>query len=263
MSREPNRQAEDVAADPIRQLYFSIVCDQSIPNEGWAVSSSSERTDSLNRIVAAWPFGFCDDLYLHDRRKLDDQRDNHRMIWILRENGTHLYPVLCDSTGEARYYRQVIEYWSGEDKLNQASSDADPCSNLGMVAEALKARGEASADGRPAGSVSRRGLPAGGHNTTCPPGGQNIDCRWRQPPVHVGSHHSPEGDTWLLINNFFITLFSVPRNAASVAKRSVSRRRLGLCGGHRQESRWFRHPNWWLLRSRASTCPKSRENCRV
>ncbi|MCA9189833.1 MAG: hypothetical protein KDA99_29620 [Planctomycetales bacterium] len=92
-----------------------------------AIQSRDKRYQLLLAEAArlGWPRGFCNDLYLHDRRKLEDYRDNHEMIWVLRENGTHLYPVLCESAGEARYYRQVIEYWSGDDKLNQASNDAD------------------------------------------------------------------------------------------------------------------------------------------
>lgn len=56
MSREPNVQTEGAGADQVRQLYFSIVCDQSLPNEGCAFGpSSSEQARRLNRITAAWP----------------------------------------------------------------------------------------------------------------------------------------------------------------------------------------------------------------
>jgi hypothetical protein len=47
------------------------------------------------------------------------------MLWILRQYGTHLYPVQCGSGHEAAYYRQVIRYWSGDHKLNLATQDED------------------------------------------------------------------------------------------------------------------------------------------
>lgn len=71
-----------------------------------------------------WPFGFSNDLYLHDRETLT-KHPCKEMIWILRENGTHLYPTRCTTSGEAAYYRRVIEYWSGDDKLNAATRNED------------------------------------------------------------------------------------------------------------------------------------------
>lgn len=64
-----------------------------------------------------WPRAFCSDLYLHDREKLELNPDEP-MVWVLRENGTHLYRINCDTTGEMNYCRAVLQYWSGEDKLN-------------------------------------------------------------------------------------------------------------------------------------------------
>jgi hypothetical protein len=83
-----------------------------------------------------WPVCFCDDLYLHDREKLETSGDE-RMIWILRQHGTHLYPVKCGSSGERDYYRRVIHYWSGEDKLNVATTDDDRAKFYLLTKDAL------------------------------------------------------------------------------------------------------------------------------
>ena len=71
-----------------------------------------------------WPTAFTSDLYLHD----SDTLKNHpgrAMLWILREHGTHLYPVVCTSRGQISYVRRVIKYWSGEDRLNLATKDSE------------------------------------------------------------------------------------------------------------------------------------------
>lgn len=65
----------------------------------------------------AWPSAYTDDLYLHDRQQLE-RHPQEELLWILREHGTHLYPTQCDNSHEASFYRQVIEYWSGDHKLN-------------------------------------------------------------------------------------------------------------------------------------------------
>lgn len=61
------------------------------------------------------------------------------MIWILGPNGTHLFPTECETSGEASYYRHVIEYWSGDHKLNMASSTADRAKFYLLTAHSLTA----------------------------------------------------------------------------------------------------------------------------
>lgn len=64
-----------------------------------------------------WPKAFQNDLYLHDRSILDTH-PGESFLWILREHGTHLFPLNAESPGQATYARTVIRYWSGEDRLN-------------------------------------------------------------------------------------------------------------------------------------------------
>jgi len=71
-----------------------------------------------------WPAAFTDDLYQHDAQMLAEN-PGEPMLWILRQNGTHLYPLSCDNNHAASYYRSVIRYWSGDHKLNTADSDSD------------------------------------------------------------------------------------------------------------------------------------------
>lgn len=73
---------------------------------------------------SGWPKAYTDDLYRHDVERLS-QYPETPMLWILRENGTHLYPLECDTAHEATYYREVIRYWSGDHKLNMANCDED------------------------------------------------------------------------------------------------------------------------------------------
>jgi hypothetical protein len=71
-----------------------------------------------------WPEAFQDDLYVHDLKKIGGSPDTP-MVWILRANGTHLYPTVCSNHYEAAYYRRVIEYWSGDHYLNLADAPRD------------------------------------------------------------------------------------------------------------------------------------------
>ncbi len=71
-----------------------------------------------------WPIAFENDLYQHDLSILEAHPEEP-MVWILREHGTHLFPIECDSPGQATYARTVIRYWSGEDKLNVILSPAE------------------------------------------------------------------------------------------------------------------------------------------
>lgn len=85
-----------------------------------------------------WPKSFSNDLYSHDRDTLANYPDQP-MIWIVRENGTHLYPTDCDTAGEAAYNRRVIEYWSGDDNLNYASEITDKARFYRLTANTLVA----------------------------------------------------------------------------------------------------------------------------
>ncbi len=71
-----------------------------------------------------WPIAFENDLYQHDLAILEAHPEQ-QMVWILREHGTHLFPMECESAGQATYARTVIRYWSGEDKLNVILSPAE------------------------------------------------------------------------------------------------------------------------------------------
>lgn len=55
------------------------------------------------------PRAYTDDLYLHDAEQLASHPGSS-MLWILRENGTHLYPLHCENGHEASYYRRVVDY---------------------------------------------------------------------------------------------------------------------------------------------------------
>ena len=71
-----------------------------------------------------WPEAFENDLYQHDLAILE-AHPRAAMLWILREHGTHLFPLECETPGQATYARTVIRYWSGEDKLNVILSLAE------------------------------------------------------------------------------------------------------------------------------------------
>lgn len=52
-----------------------------------------------------------------------------RILWILRDYATHLYPLQCENDHEASYYRCVIDYWSGDYKLNAADDESERARN--------------------------------------------------------------------------------------------------------------------------------------
>lgn len=91
-----------------------------------ALTSHDSRQQSLLRIAAeaGWPEAYADDLYRHDLEMLA-ANPGTPMLWILRANGTHLYPLECHNTHEAQYYRQVIHYWSGDHRLNVSTQAED------------------------------------------------------------------------------------------------------------------------------------------
>ncbi len=84
-----------------------------------AIMSTDPRLQAMLKEAAriGWPNCFQNDLYLHDRAILLD-RPGEPLVWILRDHGTHLLPVECESNGQAEYARAVIHYWSGDDRLN-------------------------------------------------------------------------------------------------------------------------------------------------
>lgn len=69
-----------------------------------------------NRV--GWPIGFKSDLTVHDRRYLKAVPTDAKLVWILRPMGTHLYAAACDNRAEAAYIRKVIQYYSGECRIN-------------------------------------------------------------------------------------------------------------------------------------------------
>jgi hypothetical protein len=71
-----------------------------------------------------WPQGFENDLYLHDLAILETH-PRQKMIWVLRDNGTNLFPIEAGTPGAAHYQRVVLRYWSGEDRLNYIPELAD------------------------------------------------------------------------------------------------------------------------------------------
>jgi hypothetical protein len=84
-----------------------------------AVASTDPRLQAMLAEAArtGWPERFENDLYRHDLGILE-AHPGEPMVWILRDNGTNLFPVHADSSGAAHYARAVLRYWSGEDKLN-------------------------------------------------------------------------------------------------------------------------------------------------
>ena len=91
-----------------------------------AIKTDDPRLRGLLRIAqdTGRPSAYTNDLYLTDRRILASFPDEP-LIWILRENGTHLLITHCHTNGEAKYARDVIEYWSGDHYLNATQSPDD------------------------------------------------------------------------------------------------------------------------------------------
>jgi hypothetical protein len=91
--------------------------------------------DEASRV--GWPRAYTDDLYLYDRLALE-KYSQEKLVWVLREHGTHLYPTLCENSHEASYYRGVIAYWAGDHKLNY-SPDAEGRARYYLIsADAIK-----------------------------------------------------------------------------------------------------------------------------
>jgi hypothetical protein len=90
-----------------------------------AATTGDNRLLHMLRIASdiGWPLAWTDDLYRHDREKLA-AHPGESFLWILRDTGTHAYPLRCGNRHEARGYCQTIHYWSGEHRLN-VTDDAD------------------------------------------------------------------------------------------------------------------------------------------
>lgn len=85
--------------------------------EAVAYARTDPRYASMLLVAAetGWPEAYHHDLYHHDRQTLRESAGE--MIFILRDNGTHLYPTLCDAS-DAHWARGAISYHSGDHKLN-------------------------------------------------------------------------------------------------------------------------------------------------
>lgn len=79
---------------------------------------TDQRLSAMMTVAAEtqWPEAWQDDLYVHDAALLLETQGE--MLWILRDHGTHLYPVLCENSGELHHARTVVRYHSGNHKLN-------------------------------------------------------------------------------------------------------------------------------------------------
>lgn len=84
-----------------------------------AAASTDPRFQAMLAEAAriGWPQGFENDLYQHDLAILEACPEQ-KMVWVLRDSGTNLFPIQADSPGAAHYSRCVLRYWSGDDKLN-------------------------------------------------------------------------------------------------------------------------------------------------
>ncbi len=84
-----------------------------------AAASTDPRLQAMLAEAAriGWPQGFENDLYQRDLAILEAHPEQ-KMVWVLRDSGTNLFPIQADSPGAAHYSRCVLRYWSGEDKLN-------------------------------------------------------------------------------------------------------------------------------------------------
>lgn len=91
-----------------------------------ALLCADPRFQAMLKVAAqtGWPNAFENDLYQHDISILE-AHPGEPMLWILRDHGTHLFPLECQTAGEARYARTVIRYWSGDYKLNVIDNPAE------------------------------------------------------------------------------------------------------------------------------------------
>jgi hypothetical protein len=64
-----------------------------------------------------WPAAYQQDLYQHDRSKLEEYPEQ-AILWILRDTGTSVLPLRCESSHWLADYRRHVGWYSGEHKLN-------------------------------------------------------------------------------------------------------------------------------------------------
>ena len=83
------------------QQVLSPIESRELPGPDTRTKSEAAATDDwrLKRMLAVarevgWPMAWTDDLYRHDRKKLD-ANPGEAFLWILRDTGTHLYPLTC------------------------------------------------------------------------------------------------------------------------------------------------------------------------
>jgi hypothetical protein len=115
-----------VETDLTRAAYW-LGPNTSTKAQAVAYAETDPRAATLISLAAQyhWPVGFHDDLFLHDMTTL--QSESGDMVFILREMGTHLFPV--QNKAAHAWGRQVIDYNSGENKTNYYSPD-DPSKPL-------------------------------------------------------------------------------------------------------------------------------------
>jgi hypothetical protein len=104
---------------------------RELPGPDTRTKSEAAATDDwrLKRMLGVarevgWPMAWTDDLYRHDKQKLD-ANPGEAFLWILRDTGTHLYPLTCFNWHEAESYRRTIHYWSGHHNLNVIDDPAE------------------------------------------------------------------------------------------------------------------------------------------
>lgn len=76
-----------------------------------AIKETAARSQWMLReaVRPGWTEAFTEDLYQHDLLILPDH-PGKPMLWILRQHGTHLFPVTCDTSHEPAFCRLVIRY---------------------------------------------------------------------------------------------------------------------------------------------------------
>ena len=89
-----------------------------------AAGTSDNRLLQMLAVAAdvGWPMCWTDDLYRHDLAKLAEH-PGETVLWILRDTGTHCYPVRCFNFHEADARRRTIHYWSGDHQLNWTAAE--------------------------------------------------------------------------------------------------------------------------------------------
>ena len=70
-----------------------------------------------------WPIAYLDDIHIHDRATLAEYPGS--MVWILREMGTHTYPLAEMEYPPRAELRKACEWHSGDHPMNHYRAD-DP-----------------------------------------------------------------------------------------------------------------------------------------